>query len=142
MTTVTVKYVNPPKPGKEWWSIKDESGTSYWRKLPIPENLKDQSCDITFQEGKDGFRKLTSINAATNIHPPQSNGHARAPKNDEDIAVLALAKSFIEAGKIQDVAHVSRALKVLRDQWREYKSEAAEPSDFHDDPIPDWGSAG
>lgn len=130
-TSVNVKYVNPPREGGKWWSIKTDDGVSYFRRSEIDKALQGKTCNLTFDVGKDDFKSIIKLEPAggngpapepATVAPRSVAGH----KNEEDIAVLALMKSFIEAGKITDVAHCSRALIVLRDQWREYKTSEFE----------------
>ena len=135
--TVNVKYVNPPKEGKEWWLIKDASGISYWRKEPIQSSLAGQTCQITFNIGKDDFRKLIAIGPVGGGTPQSAS---KAPKTRRTSLSLLLPRASLRLRMIKDVAHVSRALKVLRSQWRDYKTEEPEPipeADMHGN-IPDF----
>src|SRR5262245_17463438 len=101
---VNVKYVNPPKEGGTWWSVKTDGGAVYFRKAPIDTGLQGKLCNLTYDVGKDDFKKILNIEPAspTAVKMNGGNGH----KNEEDIAVLALVKSFIEAGKVTDVQNV------------------------------------
>lgn len=60
--TVEVKYVNPPKEGKQYGSIRDLTGTTWPVKADrIKEFAQGEKYEIAFIESDSGFRNLIGV---------------------------------------------------------------------------------
>lgn len=82
-TTVTLQYVNPPKPGKSWGSVKTPDGTRF----AIPGAMISQvqqggTYTFDYTEGANGFLGINTVFPAQEgapVAPPQPAPAPMAP---------------------------------------------------------------
>ena len=106
--TVTVQYVNDPKPGKKMGSIKTAE-MGYFGVYPDKLKLFEQGKTYSVEYKTDGdfkrFEKLTELEAQ---QPPVANGHDKdlhifvAGVVNNAISSGAIVKTLNEAGSIEE----------------------------------------
>jgi hypothetical protein len=133
---ITVQYVNPPKAGKKRGTIKDSDGNIYG---VFPDKISlfqpGGTYDVEIREshvGDEIFRNITdgvlcaprkgsTMIPSTNTAPQVPGfGNGSGTSKDEQLFVLAILKSLIEAGEIHaDQGELVNAVQTLRDVWRQ-----------------------
>lgn len=126
--TVTVQFVNPPKPGKKRGTIKTTEGETFgvW-----PDRMSlfqaGGTYDIALETTTYNGASLTNVIDVRPISGPtpvrQADRHDAAPAaaisgKDEQIFVLAILKELIRAGHVKgDKQEIWNAIAMLRNQW-------------------------
>jgi len=120
--TVTVDYVNPPKEGKRFGSIKSKDGVYYGvRQGQLGEFQKGGTYEIEYDEeqGRDG-KIWKTVKAVKSASITSGNGGAKqiqretSGKDAERIFVCGIVNNAVRAGKLspddtEAVVHVIRA---------------------------------
>lgn len=127
-TTITVKYVNQPRPGKKQGSVKDDNGTIYG---VYPDKLSLFQPNATYEiEYKDSewqgktYHNIVSVKPAGGLSPaPQSNGGGNyrptSPVDAERMYVCSLVNAGIQAGRIDfSEGAIEAATNAARNAWR------------------------
>ena len=113
--TLEVKYVNPPKDGKLYGSIKGANNDSYpVKKDRIHEFIEGHRYEIAWTEGRNGFRNIIGVKPLNvpspqaqgtfTAIPPQTNGHAHTTVSytkDEQIFVCGGLYRDIETNRVE-----------------------------------------
>jgi hypothetical protein len=128
MQTIDVKYLNPAKTGKKFGSVVDTSGARYVVPERLIAQLKAGECfECEIAEKLWGGDLVKVVEHITPKLPPNgANGIStgRLPpvsaSKDETVFVLALVKSFIEAGRLAD-ASPDALVKVIEDMRAVYR---------------------
>lgn len=124
VATITVKYVNQPKPGKKMGSIKDTAGNIYG---VYPEKLalfqQNGTFEIEYKQNGD-FKQVVGVKPAGGLSPaPQSNGGGNyrptSPVDAERMYVCSLVNAGIQAGRIDFTeGAIEAATNAARNAWR------------------------
>ena len=140
MTTVTVKYVNPPKEGKKRGTIKttDDQFIGVWAdKIHLFEVGKTYDLELTETESNGvTYRNVKTVKmvetpAAQIAAAASSGGHNTYRQTSEHDAqrmfVCSLMNAFIQAGKVElnGPQLVSHTL-MLRKVWQHTFGQTAE----------------
>lgn len=147
---ITIQYINQPE-GKGPGSIKDTEGR-YWRiwpnKIAAFQGMEGSTVVVNYEVGEfRGKPQYTILGLAGGQgpqirapRPPQQRAAAPRPapatppmtasyinpaEKDENIAVLALVKEWMDKITVGDVAGLTHALKTCRAAWREFKKSHA-----------------
>jgi len=98
---ITVQYINPPKPGKKMGSIKSSEG-DYYGCFPaqLHQFFVGEVCKLEYKQSESGYKSVVKKIGTTPLNPVPMRART-APADSEQIAVLAMVKSFIEAGKVE-----------------------------------------
>ena len=131
--TVTVRYVNDPKPGKKMGSIKSTDDVYYgaW-----PNQLRQfesgQTYDIEYEELGSGFKKFVRFqDEGQRQEPTKANGARRPGSGDqtEDNACMGLVnRAFHGTGVIPPVDELTNMFTNIRLAWRASKTRADNPT--------------
>ena len=122
---ITIQYVNAPKPGKKFGSIKSSEGDYYGAP---PAMLKmfsvGEVCKIEFTTSEDGqWKSITkkiggAPKQAGPIPVPQIRARSN-PVDNEHIFITACLKEFIAAGKVElETTAIVTAVNTIRDAFR------------------------
>jgi hypothetical protein len=141
VSEITVQYVNMPKAGKKFGSIKSSEGVSYWAPPAVlREFTVGEVCKIEFKENDEGFKNINKKIGSTKAPPLSPPPRQRTdPTDQRHIFVTALLGHFIDAGKLSlDEEMIAEAADMI---LRAYKRSslgggAAQRSDAMDDEIP------
>lgn len=102
VTEITVQYVNPPKEGKKWGSIKAADGNYYYGPpATLSRYQVGETCKIEFElGGKDGTlrslkQKLSTTPPALAKPLPTPPRQRTNPTDSEQIFCCALLKEII-----------------------------------------------
>jgi hypothetical protein len=115
--TVTVAFVNEPKPGKKYGSIKSEDGIYYSVK---PEQLAlfkaGGTYEIQYGLDKTGtYRNFQGISGASPSNPTQaSNGHT---KSVEMFVMGTIGRALQGSGTFPDAADLTEWVRSAREAW-------------------------
>jgi hypothetical protein len=152
-TDITVQYINDPKPGKKWGSIKSVEGDYYFAPpVMLKQYRLGEVCKIEFElGGGDGTlrslrKKISSITAtaplASSYQP--SLGAAKPYYSEEqkaeDIFATSMAQKAIEFCKVpvDDQAALTHVLRTARVSWKNSKVAIGQkPDDEMNDLIPE-----
>jgi len=127
--TVTVRYVNPPKPGKKWGSIKTVDD-EYIGCAPkdLAKMSEGNTYTVTYEVlANSGAKMLRSIDAgsapATNgAAAPRSNGSYGKKTPEEESRMFAMGHC-IEAGLVveglnmADASDIAKMIQTLETAW-------------------------
>ncbi|HEY6020489.1 MAG TPA: hypothetical protein VIY48_11470 [Candidatus Paceibacterota bacterium] len=124
--TVTVAYINPPKPGKKMGSIKSQDGAYYgvWPdKLSMFEVGNTYSIVFTEENGFKNFKQMASDaqgNPTTRVmaraQAPHSGGDAKA----EEMFVMGfLNRCYQGACGVPPQAELTDGIRTLRAAWKD-----------------------
>lgn len=134
--TVTVAFVNDPKPGKKYGSIKSEAGDYYSVK---PDQLalfkKGGTYEIQFGFDKTGtYRNFERIAGAAPSNATQaSNGHT---KSVEMFVMGTIGRALQGTGTFPDQDDLASWVRAARYAWDTgFAAKAADQIDI-DDEIP------
>ena len=138
--TIEVKYVNPPKDGKLYGSIKGANNDSYpVKKDRIHEFTEGHRYEIAWTEGSNGFKNIIGVKpldvrmpqaqGSFTAIPPQTNGHAHTTVSytkDEQIFVCGGLYRDIESNRVGSSEDELVERTVLwRNVWRRAFADAA-----------------
>lgn len=99
---IQVQYVNDPKPGKKWGSIKATDGIYYYGPPSVLQAFQvGDECTIEFENSDDGqFRqvkkKLSQTPPVLTRPIPQPPRARTNPTDSEHIFITAIAKEMVE----------------------------------------------
>jgi len=157
-TDITVQYINDPKPGKKWGSVKSTNGDFYFCPPAMLRQYKvGESCKIEFElGGNDGTlrslrKKLSSApapqgSAVTGPAPPlpyptpPAKPYYSEEQKAEDIFATSMAQKAIEFCKVpvDDQAALTHVLRTARVSWKNSKVAIGQkPDDEMNDLIPE-----
>lgn len=136
--TITVKYVNPPKPGAQKGSVKDATGTLYMvyaDKLAQFQPNNSYEVEYLSDTGKDGreWRTIQKVNGSQ-AAPAQAGGFSAgysgprrsagntyretSQRDAERMFVCSLLNASIRAGVVGiNATDLVPAVNALRDTW-------------------------
>lgn len=147
--TVTVSYVNPPKPGKKMGSIK--CGDVYYGvwpdKLSLFQAGQTYNIEYTEDNGFKNFKKLA--NGASSGHistfvPKAAASHKSDAKAEEMFVMGFMNRCYQGACSVPSQTQLVSEMLTLRNAWRfvwdekqaEQPIAAAVPSEELNDEIP------
>lgn len=149
MQTITVQKLDPPKSEKGPWGLQDTNG-KWWKIFGREKNASAVEEGATFEietkpneyQGKTTYvitKATKTAGPGRAIQPPKNDyQRSRNPRETEQIFVLALVKSFIEAGHVPlTVLDTVEAFKVARDVYRQtYAAQNNQAREDLDDHVP------
>lgn len=123
--TVTVAYVNDPKPGKRYGSIKTEEG-HYYSVQPAQLALfkKGGTYQINYKFDDTGqYRNFVSMAGASpgNKSLPNGNGHTKA---EEMFVMGVIGRAIQGSGTVPDEATLTSFVRHAKNAWRKGMAEA------------------
>ena len=140
---VVAKFVNAPRAGSRYGSIKDANG-EYWS---VPATMLTQFAvngsyqveyDTTDKDGKT-YKNIKKLMVGGPTQPANLGKHyLEDPRKAEDIAVLAIVKEWVGKIPVGDTEGLAHALRSARTAWRNSKvpgQDAPVDPEF-DDQIP------
>ena len=151
---IEVRYVNQPKPGKQWGSVKDFNDEYYW----VEQNLlsrfaPNNSYKVKFESSDNGGKFVREVledgspvsgGAKAGGGVPHSAPPSADPHRNEDIAVQAMFKTLAPSMISGDTPmgevghHCEQLLAEFAYAWRQYKDKQARPKIEKDkDPLED-----
>ncbi len=137
---ITVQYNNPPKEGKKWGSIKASDGTVYFGPPSTLSQFRaGETCRLEWEEFGEGGKKIKrKIESPHAVVPKQNVRPAAAPRESEQMFVVALLKEYIGAGMVAlDTQVVVEAVRKLRAAHAmTFGGTQAQTRDDLDDQIP------
>lgn len=156
-TDITVQYINAPKPGKKWGSIKSAEGHYYFAPpAMLGQYHTGEVCKIEFElGGNDGTlrslrKKLSSAPSATPEEKPGPMTYVPRTYSEEQKAEDIFATSMAQKGvefcglKVDDQAALASVLRTARAAWKNSKvpftPRVGQPPSGDDlnDEIPDF----
>ena len=123
---ITVQFVNPPKPGKKWGSIKDTKGAYYGGPPAILAKFQPgETCEIEYTlGGTDGT--LKAIKQKVEIPQVLQRPVApmpRAPTNPKDsvrMGTMGMVNALIASGQVpMQRDAIKSAIKLCRDAYND-----------------------
>lgn len=142
--TITVKYVNPPKPGKKRGTIKDESDTFYgvWPdKIALFQQGRTYAIEYTSQEANgQTWHTIVSAVQQAEVAPAaaaakQATGgggqvyRETCAKDAERMFVCSMMNAFIQAGKLDlEGTKMVNATRMMRRVWQHTFGESVDSS--------------
>ena len=142
-TTVTVKYVNPPKDGKKRGTIKttDDQFIGVWAdKIHLFEVGKTYEIELTETESNGvTYRNVKTVKMVAGPEPAPvvtskssgggyNNYREMSPKDAEGSFVCATLGALIRAGEVKnDKAQLWATTNMLRALWQHTFGQANEP---------------
>ena len=116
--TVVCKFVNPPKPGKRYGSVKDPAGI-YWS---LPPNLVSQvtqgaSILVNYEETPEGYKNIKSIVPTAQ---PQARQNTPSNSNEEAIFVTGCVGRALGSGQfgISDIKILTLSAAEAYRAWK------------------------
>jgi hypothetical protein len=100
---LTIQFVNPPKEGSKWGSIKSSEGIFYGGPPALLRQFTaGEVCTIEFSKSANGLynnivKKIGASKPAPLSPPPRQRTH---PNDQTSIFVTALLGHFIHTGKV------------------------------------------
>lgn len=150
--TVTVQYVNQPKPGKRMGSIKGTDGNYYnvWPdKLPLFTVGQTYTLEYTEDNGFRSFKKIVEGGAQPVGQAANRVTAPMAAKKDRETVAEMFVMGFLNrcyqgASVVPAKAQIVAEGRMLRDAWNEIWTDAparapapaVQPDDPLDDEIP------
>jgi hypothetical protein len=138
---ITVQFVNDPKPGKKWGSVKDTNGNYYGGPPGMLRQFQvGETCKIEFElGGNDGTLKALKHKVAIPqalARPVAVPPRARTnPVDSEQIFVTALMKGFLNQG--DTATDIIGKINILRDAYRNtFGGSEKQRDDQMNDEIP------
>ena len=132
---ITVQYVNYPKEGKKYGSIKSSEG-DYFSAMPPMLRMftTGEVCTIEFKTTPEGYKNLVKKIGTTKAPPLSPPPRQRTnPIDTENMFVTALLKSFIEAGKIElSTTDIVAAIQDIKKAYRFTSTEKQISDDLND----------
>jgi len=131
--TIVAQYLNPPKPGRKTGSVKDADG-QYWDIWPdkMAQMQQGGTYQIEYETREYNGKTYCTIKSIVGGQAPApkangmngaakpANGNGYGGKNDEQIFVMAILKSGIEAGHVTwDRGQIADTIKTLRTIYSE-----------------------
>ena len=139
-TTATIKYVNPPKPGKQRGSIKttaDEFFGVWADKIHLFEVGKTYEIDFTETESSGvtyrnvkSVKMVASLPASTAAAPASNSGNVyreTCAKDAERMFTCSILNAFIQSGKVSlNGPELVNHTLMLRKVWQHTFGQTAE----------------
>ena len=116
----TIQYVNPPKEGKKWGSIKTSEGDYYSGPMSVIGQAKPGDVrKFNWEPFGDGTgKKIVSWLQVAQATPKQINRPSTSPSDSRQIFITACLKEFIGVGKVDlTVTDLVQALKTLGESY-------------------------
>ena len=117
---ITVQYVNAPKQGKKFGSIKSSEGDYYGAPPSLLRFFKaGEVCTIEYKD--DGRWKTLVKKIGTTAAPPLAPPPRQRtdPADTENMFINGWGQKFIEAGKIDlTVTDIAQAVQIIREGYR------------------------
>lgn len=117
--TITIKYVNQPKEGKSFGSVKDSTGQMWGVHQSKLNDLKPgQTVDVTYTskdyQGKE-YRNISAFTVKAAAAPP-AGGAPRGASTDEQIFITGVVGRALGSGKF-DAEDVSKLTVAAYKAW-------------------------
>ena len=140
---ITVAYINDPKPGKKWGTIKATDGNYYWGPPSMLSRYKPgETCKVEFElGGNDGTLRtlrhkidVPQALARPSAPPPRARTN---PTDSEQIFVMCMVKErpiFKDADAT--ATDLIAEINMLRDVYRNTFGGNAQQDDQMNDQIP------
>lgn len=123
---ITVQYVNPPKAGKKWGSIKATDGAYYSGPPAMLDRFRQgETCKIEYTlGGSDGTLKAIKQKIETPAAlqrliaaPPRAPAN---PSDGERMGTMGMVNSFIRSGTVDmQRDSIKNVIKICRDAYND-----------------------